>query len=122
MDGGTFMIADGLNILYFSTIAVVLVFLATRTRKKHRNRFKHSSAGHTFVNNRFSERLFEIKRAPARKACPSCAEQLPLSALICDACHYNFLAARPGREQKMLLPPEPMTHDASEQGLASAAL
>jgi hypothetical protein len=56
------------------------------------------------------------------KPCPNCAEELPLSAIICDACDYNFLAARPGRGQKLLPPSEAVTREVPEQRIASAAL
>jgi hypothetical protein len=122
-DGKTLMIAEGLDMLDFFAIALILVFLTTRiAKKKQGGSLKSRRAQSTPTNNRASDRFFERKRVPALKPCPSCAEQLPLSALICDACDYNFLAARPGRGQKLLPPPESMAHEVPEQNIAAAAL
>jgi hypothetical protein len=116
-------IAGGSDILRFAAIALILVFLTARIVKKKRGRFpKTFLAGNIPPNHRASDRFFERKRATTLKPCPNCAEQLPLSALICDACDYNFLAARPGRGQQLLPPPHPLTHEASEQRIASARL
>lgn len=122
-DGKTLMIAEGLDILDFFAIALILVFLTTRiAKKKHGGSFKSLRAQSTPTNNRVADRFFERKRVPALKPCPACAEQLPLSALICAACDYNFLAARPGRGQKLLPPPESVAHEVPEQNIAAAAL
>ena len=122
-DGRALMTAEGLDILDFFAIALILVFLTTRiAKKKHGESFKSLRAQSTPTSNRAAGRFFERKRVPALKPCPSCAEQLPLSALICDACAYNFLAARPGRGQKLLPPPESMAHEVPEQNIAAAAL
>jgi hypothetical protein len=122
-DGKTLMIAEGLDMLDFFAIALILVFLTTRiAKKKQGGSLKSRRAQSTPTSNRASDRFFERKRVPALKPCPSCAEQLPLSALICDACDYNFLAARPGRGQKLLPPPESMAHEVPEQNIAAAAL
>lgn len=122
-DGRTLMIAGGLDILDFSAIALILVFLTARiVKRKHGGSFESFQARSTSTNNCASDRFFERNRMPALKTCPNCAEQLPLSALVCDACDYNFLAARPGRGQKLLPPPQPMTHEVSEQRIAYAGL
>jgi hypothetical protein len=56
---------------------------------------------------------------PALKKCPKCAEQLQLSALVCDACDYNFLAGSVTHRYKMLpAPSEPVAHEASGQTFA----
>jgi hypothetical protein len=113
-DGRTLVIAEGADILPISAIALILVFLTIRIlQRKHGSFFKSFRAGSPLTSNCASGRFFEIKRIPAVKICPNCAEQLPLSALICHACDYNFLAARPERGQKLLPPPLPMTHEVS---------
>jgi len=42
----------------------------------------------------------------AVKKCPNCAEQLAISALMCDECNYNFLSQSMGSRSKLLPPPE----------------
>lgn len=122
-DGNTIMIAGGLNLLHFSAIGLILVFLAARiAKKKYGSLFKSFKAESTLANNCVSGRFFERQHIPALKPCPNCAKQLPLSALICEKCDYNFLAARPGHGQKLLPSPEPMTHEIPNQSLASVGL
>jgi hypothetical protein len=48
----------------------------------------------------------------ALKKCPECAEQLSLSALLCDRCNYNFLSGSVAHRHKLLpAPSEPLAHD-----------
>jgi hypothetical protein len=120
-DGSTLMIAGDLNILHFSAIALILVFLTVRiTKKKYGSFFKSFMARSDPMDNSPAGRFFERQHIPALKKCPHCAEQLQLSALICDACDYNFLSGMVGRGQKLLPSPEPMTHEMSDQSFASA--
>ena len=42
----------------------------------------------------------------AFKKCPNCAEELPLSTLVCDSCEYNFLSGSIGPKYKLLPPPD----------------
>lgn len=122
-EGKTLMIAGGMDILDFSAIALMLGFLTARiVKRKHGRSFEPFQAQLTSTNNCASDRFFARKRTPALKPCPNCDEQLPLSALVCDTCDYNFLAARPGRGQKLLPPPELMTHDVPEQSIASTGI
>jgi hypothetical protein len=115
-DGSTLMIAGGLNILHFSAIALILVLLAVRIAKK-----KSFTARSDPMDNSTAARFFERRHIPALKKCPNCAEQLPLSTLICDACDYNFLSGMVGHGQKLLPSPEPMTHEMTDQRFASAS-
>jgi len=122
-DGRILMIAGGLDIFYLSAIALIVAFLTARMmKKKHGSFFKSFRARSSFKNTGVVDRFFESNHIPALKKCPNCPEQLPLSALICDACDYNFLSAMVGRGQKRLPSPEPMTHEVSEQRFASAGL
>jgi hypothetical protein len=114
-DGSTLMIAGGLDILHFSAIALILVLLAVRIAKK-----KSFTARSDPMDNSTAGRFFERHHIPALKKCPNCAEQLPLSALICDACDYNFLSGMVGHGQKLLPSPEPMPHEMPDQRFASA--
>jgi hypothetical protein len=99
----TLVIAEDSNILFTIAVALLLVLLAARmVKRKHGGFPKSFRAWRTVINRQSSSRLFESRRGPALKACPNCAEQLPLSAIICNTCDYNFLAARPDRGQKLL--------------------
>ena len=98
-------IDDGL--LPFYAIALLLVLLSVRIGRKQ---------GGLFAGRRSrsaADRMFE-GRAAASKKCPNCAEQLTLSALICDACAYNFLSGLVGRGHKMLPAPESQTQQIAE--------
>jgi hypothetical protein len=122
-DASNLMLAGGLDLLPIFAIALTLVLLTARVVKsKHGGSFKAFGARSTLENHRTTIRFFDSKRSPMLKPCPNCAEELPLSAIICDACDYNFLAARPGRGQKLLPPPEAVTREVTEQRIASAAL
>ena len=109
--GSTIMIiVESLDILYFSAIALILVFLAIRkTKKKDRTFFTSSESGSTLVNDCTSGRIFK-RQHTALKKCPKCAEQLQLSALICDACDYNFLSGMVGQRDRLLPSPELLAH------------
>jgi hypothetical protein len=121
-DGSTIMIAESLDILYFSAIALILVFLTARiAKKKDGNFFKSSIAESTPRNNGTTGRIFERQHISALKNCPKCAEQLPLSTLICDACEYNFLSGMVGHRHKLLPSSEPLGHEASRQTFAYRA-
>lgn len=117
-DVRTIRIAEGIDLLDISAIALILIFLIGRIVKRKQSGFAKSSQARA-TSARTADRFFEIRHIPALKPCPNCAEQLPLSALVCDACDYNFLAARPGRGQKLLPPPEPTTHEISHESMVS---
>lgn len=121
-DGSTLMIAEGLNMLHFSAIALILVFLAGRIAKKKDGSFyKSSEAGSTLANDCTSGRIFKKRHIPALKKCPKCAEQLPPSTLICDACDYNFLSGMVGQRDRLLPSPKPLAHEVSRQTSAYRA-
>jgi hypothetical protein len=50
------------------------------------------------------------------KNCPNCAAQVPLAALLCDACEHNFIAM-PSYRHKLLSPPK--TCAATDRGSVS---
>jgi hypothetical protein len=115
--GSTLIITGGFNILSMATVTLILVlFTATIARKK----FGGFVKPYRGRNKRGSRRLFESQRGPVLKPCPNCAEQLPVTAIICGICDYNFLAERPGRGQRLL--PQPSTQEVAEQNIASAEL
>jgi hypothetical protein len=115
--GSALMITEGLEILPITVVALILVLLVARLLKR-----KTFRARGPVTNKRASSRLFNKQRSPELKPCPNCNEQLPLSAIICDICDYNFLAARPGRGQNLLSPPQPITHEVLKQEIAPPGL
>ena len=72
------------DVLYLNAIAAILLLLIVRMHKQG--------------SIRLLPKLFDRSRGPKElsilsfKKCPQCADQLPVSALVCDACDYNFLA------------------------------
>jgi hypothetical protein len=99
------MEAGNLGIVYFA-ITVILIYLAARiVKSKSRNRFEASLAAKSFTEHSVAERFFPAQRIPTEKNCPNCAEPLPLSALICEACDYNFLSRSVGGKHKLLAAP-----------------
>jgi hypothetical protein len=102
MDGGSAMTAESVDILPIAAIALILVFLRLRIVNKNPASLSRSFRAESTCAGRF----LETQRIQALKKCPNCAEQLPLSAIICETCDYNFLAERPGRGQHLLPPPQ----------------
>lgn len=119
--GGRFMIPKGLDILYFSSVALIVALGATFV-KRHRGVPKFFQAEDLSIHKQAGGHLFKGQRRPVLKPCPSCAAQLPLSAIMCDTCDYNFLAERPGRGQALLEPPRPFNQDGTEQRIAAAGV
>lgn len=112
------MLNGSFNVLSLSAIAVIVVFLARRflKRKKLRDCFESFQASSITSNGG----IFERQRVPATKKCPGCERQLPLSAIICEGCDYNFLAARPDRLHSMLPAPEALAEELEQKKIASA--
>ena len=108
------LIAESLDVLSFSAVTLTLALLAAR-RLRRRSLAISFQAHDSFIRQRVPGRLFKSQRSPLLKECPSCAQQLPLSAIMCDACDYNFLAERPGRRQALLQPPTPLTNETPQQ-------
>ena len=122
-DGSALMITGDSNILQFSAIALILVFLMARmAKKKYGSSFRSSMPESAITNNFVADRLFASQRIAAQKNCPNCAEQLPLSALLCEGCDYNFLSRMVGSKHKMLPSPASMTHEVSKPSFVSAGL
>jgi len=106
-NGARIMEAGISDELHLTAIGLILVLLTARIVKKKRGSFFQSFLAKTppaIISH--SDRLFERKRSITLKPCPNCTEQLLISALVCDTCDYNFLAARPLRGQQLLPPPQ----------------
>jgi hypothetical protein len=99
------LIAENLDVLSLSAVTLTLAFLAAKRLRRKRTVSKSFQAHESFTRKRVTGRLFKSQRTPVLKQCPSCAQQLPLSAIMCDTCDYNFLAERPGRRQVLLAAP-----------------
>jgi len=116
MDGNSAMIVEELDILHISGIALILALLTARTATGlERGFFKVFLIGRLFANDRDADRMFEKGHIQALKKCPNCSEQLPLSALICEPCDYNFLSGMVGHGHKLLPSPEPRVHEMPTQ-------
>ena len=92
----------GTDSFYFHAIALAVVVLAAKIGSKKDDGYFH----------RFFSRAFKktnVKRQHAAlsplKSFPKCAEQLPLSTLLCDTCDYNFLSGTVGHRHKLLPAP-----------------
>src|SRR5262245_28256229 len=92
------------NLPCFATIALLLVFLIAERASD----IKAFFTKRLFHGEDAADRMFERRNISARKPCPSCTEQLPLSTLICDACDYNFLS---GNGHKLLPTPEAVINE-----------
>jgi uncharacterized membrane protein YtjA (UPF0391 family) len=115
-DGIATMIADASNILYFTAIALIFVaFTARIVRGRYRSFFTSLARGRRFTNDRAYDRMFERRQIVALKKCPNCTEQLPLSAVLCDGCDYNFLSEMVGHGQKLLPSPEVLAQEMTAQ-------
>jgi hypothetical protein len=101
-----------------AAIALLVPLIAIRIARHKAHRQVHEFAGRTL--NPF--RKTEGPALTALKKCPSCAEELPLSALICDGCDYNFLAGSTCYRHKMLPAPEPDAEQQPTQQLAYQAI
>jgi hypothetical protein len=110
------------NIIYLSAIALILAYFTAKiASRKGGSYFKWFLAGACL--GIVALPLAIIKRQPAElpifKKCPKCAEQLPISSLVCDGCEYNFLSGMVGTRLKLLpSPDEPSVHDISPRTLA----
>lgn len=114
-DGRTLTLTGGIDILHISAIGLILFLTAKIARRK----LSYFRAGRRAIAHQHAcDGFFRGKAIPTQKPCPNCAKQLTLSALFCGGCDYNFLAARPGRGQKLLAAPQPMTLEASAQRFA----
>jgi hypothetical protein len=104
--GVTIMIAESSNILSFSAIVLILAFLTARLASNKHGTFFEWLLGGSLVRSIAKRQHVAL---PEVKTCPKCSDQLPLSALVCDTCDYNFLSRRVGNGHKLLpAPSEPL--------------
>ena len=116
------MTAENLDILNFFTPAIILMFLIARTgNKKQGGFFKALAMRSAFSDDCAVDRMFEKQHIPSLKKCPNCVEHLPLSALICEACDYNFLSGMVGYGNRLLAAPEPRPRQMAKRSFAYRA-
>ena len=98
------MIEMSSDAFYYAAMIAVLGLLIARVLVKR---------GLITFEKILPERFALRKEIPvlAFKKCPQCAEQLPVSALVCDGCDHNFLAGSILRH-KLLPAPEDSTRGA----------
>ena len=107
-NGSTIMIDGDSYILHFLAIALLVAFLTARiASKKDGSFFKWFVAGAFLGIIALPAAIFKRQHVlSALKKCPKCAEQLPVSALVCDACEYNFISRIVGHGHKLLASPK----------------
>jgi len=120
--GTRLLMAEGLDTFLIVALSLMLVLFTAKTVRRKLSVRKSFRVRRTATKKRASGRLSKRQRMAVLKPCPSCAEKLPISAIICDACGYNFLAERPGRGQALLPSPQHRSHEAPEQKIMSAEL
>jgi hypothetical protein len=113
------MIAENLDVLQFSAPAIILMFFIARIgNRKPGGFFRALVAGSAVSDDCAADRMFEKHHIPASKKCPNCAEQLPLSGVICEACDYNFLSGMVGYGNKLLPSPQSLPLRMSKRSFA----
>ena len=95
---------DSAHSLSFYAIALTVVILAVKiASKRDPGFFQGFLAAAAFKGARAKRQDLVLS---ALKTCPKCAEQLPLSTLVCDTCDYNFLSRTVGHRHKLLPAPD----------------
>jgi Uncharacterised protein family UPF0547 len=110
INGRTLSIDGGSDILHFLAIALTVAFLTARiASKKDGSFFPWFVAGALLGIIALPVAIFKRRHVglSALKKCPKCAEQLPLSTLVCAACDYNFISGIVGHGHKLLSSPKP---------------
>lgn len=101
------MIFEGSIFVLLFAFGLTLVLFVARTAKREKRRlFKKYLREGIAASHFASGRMFEKNRLLLSKKCPNCAAQLPLPALFCEACEYNFLSGAVGLRNKALPAPE----------------
>jgi hypothetical protein len=113
------MTGENLDIVNFFAPAIILMFfIAIAGEKKQGGFFKALVMGSAFSNECAVDRMFEKQHIPSLKKCPNCAEQLPLSGVICEACDYNFLSGMVGYGNRLLAAPQALPLRMAKRGFA----
>jgi hypothetical protein len=86
------VIAEDFAFLFASMLLTLLALIASGNKNR-------SNAPAT-ASNRDPVNLLKIKQ------CPQCEKRLPVVALVCESCNYNFLAGQTQPRHKLLPGPE----------------
>jgi hypothetical protein len=108
VERGTTGTVDGLTIIYLSIMGLTLAFLTGAiANHKGGSFFKWFVAGALLGIIALPIAIFKRKQVfrPELKQCPKCAEQIPIHALVCDGCDYNFLSMMVGYRHTPVPPP-----------------
>ena len=110
------MLITNLDIVLYAAIVPILAMLIVRIARENAGSALRASLSEALKKGCGKKDHFA---GPALKKCPKCNEQLQLSALVCDACDYNFLAGSVTHRHKMLpAPSEPLPQEVSGQTFA----
>ena len=104
-NGSTLMMDRDPDIFLFLALALTLAFLTARiASRKDGSFFKWFVAGALLGVIALPVAIFKRRRGvlSALKKCPKCDEQLPLGALVCTACDYNFITRTVGNGHRLL--------------------
>ena len=105
------MLITNLDIVLYAAILPILAMLIVKVTRNKTGSIPKLSLPRALQKSYGKKDHFA---GPTLKKCPKCNEQLQLSALVCDACDYNFLAGSVTYRHKMLpAPSEPMGQEAS---------
>jgi hypothetical protein len=118
----TDFILDGSTGPYIGAIAMLmLIYWIKYALSRAEGFFSALVAGRLFSDDHGADRMFERQSFSALKKCPSCSEELPLSALICHACDHNFLTGTIGGANRMLPAPGAQVYEMPVRGYAYRA-
>ena len=94
------------GLIQVAGIALIVALLVGRMSSRRASSFFKPRMSK--VRKAIPTHLFKKKQAAlsATKKCPNCTDSLPISALVCEACEYNFLSGTVGFRSKMLPPPD----------------
>ena len=96
------VMSDATHNIYYYAIGLTVFMLAIKVTIHRGGRFFPKFLGAPFMGTRAKRQQIVLS---ALKTCPECAEQLPLSTLVCDTCNYNFLSGSVAHRHKLLPPP-----------------
>ena len=112
------MLIEISNLLCYVAMALILALLAARTaRNEGANSFGRLLPKALRKYRVSTDHLTVL----AFKKCPQCAEQLPVSTLVCNGCDYNFLASSILRHKLLSAPAESIVNAASHQSFSYRA-